>query len=356
MSQASQTIRFTTAPDGVRLAWAASGQGPTVVKAATWLTHLEYDWENPVWSHWTEFFSEHFCLIRYDERGSGLSDQNLDDFPITCWKEDLATVVDASAAEEPFVLLGISGGATPAVEYAVEHPERVSHLIIYGGYSSGWKAREDSESARRWQAIIELTELGWGRPEPVFRRLYTSLFLPEGTDEQLSWFDELCRRTTSPRTAALLMQCRGNVDIEHLLPRITVPTMIIHAVNDAVVPFDQGRNMASQIPGAEMVPVDSKNHILMSSEPGWDQFKSAVLGFTGRQSAEEAAIFADLSARERDILAGIAAGQTNAEIGAALFISDKTVRNHITNLFGKLGVKTRAQAIVLARDQGFRGA
>lgn len=353
--QHAQVVRFATAPDGVRLAWAASGQGPPLVKAATWLTHLEYDWESPVWRHWYEFFGGHFHMIRYDERGNGLSDHDAEDLSPDRWLDDLITVVDAARPEEPFILLGISQGTAPAVQFAARYPERVSHLVIYGGFSRGWAALADSKIARRWQAIIQLAELEWGKSNPAFRRLYTSQFLPGGSEEQLQWFDRLCARSTSPQNAARLMATRGQVDIGADLEQVRVPTLVMHATRDEVVSFKEGRRIASKIPGAEFAQLESRNHILMADEPAWERFRSLVLEFVGRSEYEEAPVFAGLSTRERDILSLLVQGNTNREIGEALFISDKTVRNHLTHIFAKLEVKTRAQAMVFAREHGFRG-
>jgi pimeloyl-ACP methyl ester carboxylesterase/DNA-binding CsgD family transcriptional regulator len=353
MAALSQTIRYATSADGIRLAWASSGGGTTMVKASNWITHLEYDWESPVWRHWVMFFSEHFRLVRYDERGNGLSQHDVDDVSSRNWLSDVEIVVAAAKVERPFVLLGISQGSIAAIEYAVAHPEHVSQLVLYGGYAKGWARREDPEAIRRMKAIIELTELGWGSAEPVFRRLYTSRFLPDGTEEHLRWFDELCAKTTSPRMAARLIASRGQGDVRHLLSSVTVPTLVAHATGDLAVPFSEGQELAAGIPGAEFLQLDSSNHILLSHEPAWERFQQALLDFTGVKSKAEAAVFAQLSARERDILGGLIEGMSNADIGKALFISEKTVRNHITRIYEKLGVKSRSQAIVFARDQGF---
>jgi len=349
-----QTIRFVTTDDNVRLAWAWSGAGPTLVRAATWITHLEYDWESPVWRHWVRFFSEHFHLLRYDERGSGLSQHQIDDLSAANWRGDLESVIAAAAPEKPFVLFGISQGASTSVRYALKHPEHVSHMVLYGGYAQGWGMRDDPDRAREFQALVDLAELGWGRPDPLYRRLFTKRFLPEGSEEQLAWFDELCAKTTRPAMAAQLLRERGGVDVREQLPKVRVPTLVIHAREDQVSPLSQGQTLAAGIPGAEFVQVDSPNHILLEHEPAWQRFREVVLEFTGVRSKAEDALFESLSEREREILANLCSGLTNAAIGKALFISEKTVRNHITRIFEKLGVANRSQAIVVARDKGFR--
>jgi pimeloyl-ACP methyl ester carboxylesterase/DNA-binding CsgD family transcriptional regulator len=353
MSSPRQKIRFTTARDQTRLAWASSGAGQPLVKASNWITHLEYDWESPVWSHWIQFFSEHFLFIRSDERGNGLS-QHQAELSVDNWLGDLEDVVEAASPSPPFALLGISQGSIAAIQYAVKYPERVSHLILYGGYSRGWSVRSSPELKRQMRAMIELTELCWGKPEPTYRRVYSSRFLPEGTEEQLQWFDELIRTTTLPEMAARQVDYRGLADVDDLLSSISVPTLVLHANRDQCVPIESGMELASNIPGAEFVQLDSPNHILLETEPAWERLKEAVLEFTGVKSAAEAEIFLSLSTREREILTHIVDGLTNIEIGGALFISEKTVRNHITRIFSKLEVRTRTQAMVFARENGFR--
>jgi len=352
MKRAANTIRFVHTPDNVRLAWAVSGQGPALVKAANWLTHLEYDRASPVWAHWETFLSSHFSYYRYDERGVGMSDHVVQDLSPATWVPDFETVIDAARPEKPFVLLGISQGAGPAMSYAARHPEHVSHLVIYGGYLKGW-ARRGAEERRRREAVVELVELGWGTPNPVFRRLYTSMFLPGGTEEQLRWYDELCSRSATPALAARLMSEQGRADFSDLPEQVEVPTLVLHCREDAVVPYGQGVDIAAGIRNCEFVQLDSSNHILLEGEPAWDAFKEMVLDFTGRAAHAEDTVFAKLSARERDVLARITEGLGNPEIAARLFISEKTVKNHITSIFDKLGVSTRSQAIVKARDGNF---
>ena len=354
MAELSQTIRYVTTRDQVRLAWASSGSGPSLVKAANWITHLEYDWESPVWRHWVQHLSEHFSCIRYDERGCGLSQRVVDAVGPSLWLPDLEDVIAAAKPVKPFVLLGISQGSCAAIEYAVRHPEDVSHLILYGGYPRGWARRDNPDHVREGKALVEFTELGWGRSEPLYRRLFTKRFLPNSTDEQLSWFDDLCIKTTAPKMAAQLLLARGQAEVRHLLAEVKVPCLVIHATDDRVVPFSDGQLLAAGIPGAQFVQVESSNHILLEHEPAWQRFKEAVLEFTGVGSSAEDAAFEGLSAREREILGKLLEGLTNAHIGKQLFISEKTVRNQLTKIFEKLGVRNRSQAIVFARDHGFR--
>jgi pimeloyl-ACP methyl ester carboxylesterase/tetratricopeptide (TPR) repeat protein len=282
-----QTIRYLRTSDGVQLAWAEAGAGPLVIKAANWLTHLEYEWESPVWRHWIRFFRGHFRFVRYDERGCGMSDWNVGDLTPSRWDEDLESVVDALQPSEPFALIGISQGAAPCLAYAVRHPERVSRLIFYGGYARGWSRRDMPGDEREYQAIAELAEAGWDRDNASFRQVFTSRFIPGATSEQIDWFNELCRKSTTPKIAAELLRVRAQIDVVDLLARVRTPTLVLHARGDAVCPISEGRLLASCIAGAEFVELDSKNHILLEGEPAWGRFRGAVLEFMGVASAAE---------------------------------------------------------------------
>lgn len=350
-----QTLRFATTPDGVRLAWATAGSGPALVKASNWVTHLEYDWESLAWRHWLRFLTDHFSLTRYDERGCGLSQRSVDDVSQRHWLPDMETIITAARPQEPFVLLGISQGACAAIEFAARYPDRVSQLLLYGAYARGWAKRSNPDIVREGNALVELIGLGWGRDDPLYRRLFTQRFLPGGSQEQLDWFDQLCRQTISPEIAVKLFLARGEADITQWLPRVQVPTLVAHARGDQVAPFGHGQLLAAEIPNAQFLPIDSDNHVLLEDEPGWQRFQDAVLEFTGAGRAAAGEAFAALSDREREILTQLAAGLTNAQIGEALFISEKTVRNNLTRIFQKLGVSNRAQAIAHARDHGFEG-
>jgi pimeloyl-ACP methyl ester carboxylesterase/DNA-binding CsgD family transcriptional regulator len=348
------SIRLIKSSDGTSIAWAEAGSGMPLVKASNWLTHLEYDLDSPVWRHWMRFFAQHFRFIRYDERGCGMSEWEIGELSLEHSTDDLETVIQVAKPSRPFALLGISQGGATAIRYAVDHPEHVSHLILYGAFPQGRARQGEPLMEQQYRAIIALTKLGWGQNNPVYRQLFTSRFIPEASAEQLRWFNELCRRTTTPEMAARIMEFRMNIDVTELLPRVSVPTLVLHARNDDAVPLSQGRLSALTIPGAKFVELDSRNHILLETEPAWERFKEEVLAFTGRPAggAGDDAIFSALSPREREILACIAEGCTNVEAGKRLFISEKTVRNHVTRIFEKLGVHSRAQAIVLAKDRG----
>jgi len=355
MKRAGQRIRFLRASDGLRLAWAEAGKGSTLVKAANWLTHLEYELESPVWNHWLRFFSDHFRYIRYDERGCGMTDWNAGELSVDRWVEDLAAVIEAAKPTEPFSLLGISQGSAACIGYAIKHPELVSHLILYGGYARGPYRRNDEDRERMYSAMIDLVRLGWGSDNPVFRQVFTSRFIPGGTDEQLNWFNDLCVKTTSAEIAATLLESRAIVDITGLLRQVKTPTLVLHSRGDDVVPISEGQLLAAEIPGAQFVELDSKNHVLLEAEPAWERFCDEVLEFTGRPVSpeKEDPAFESLSTREREVLSLISEGLSNAQIAERLSISEKTVRNHVSNVFDKLGVWSRARAIVFARDRNF---
>jgi pimeloyl-ACP methyl ester carboxylesterase/DNA-binding CsgD family transcriptional regulator len=356
-----QHIRFARSHDGVQLAWAASGQGPALIKAATWLSHLEHDWTSPVWSHLLTALSAQCTLVRYDERGCGLSDWAVTDLSFESWVRDLETVADA-CGHERFGVLGISQGAPIAIAYAVRHPERVSHLVLHGGYARGRLVRSNTAHEREEvQTMSKLAELGWGRADPSFRQFFTTQFIPGGTPEQHQWFNELERLSTSPANAARFMNEFARIDVQGLLPQLRCPTLVLHSRRDVRQPLAEGRLLATGIAGARFVPIDSGNHLLLADEPGWPQWLAEVQGFLASAAsapgsaaaAAAAAGFAALTPRQRELLALIAEGRDNAQIAATLGLSEKTVRNHITHIFAKLEVQTRAQAIVRVRDSGW---
>jgi pimeloyl-ACP methyl ester carboxylesterase/DNA-binding winged helix-turn-helix (wHTH) protein len=271
-----QQIRFCTAPDGVRVAYATSGAGPPLVKPANWMTHLEYDWESPVWRHWLRELSRHHTLVRYDERGCGLSDRDASDVSFDAWVHDLEAVVDAMGLER-FPLLGISQGCAVAVAYAVRHPERVSRLVLYGGYVQGAIARAHTPAEREEaEMVMHQLPLGWGRDNPAFRMFFAARFLPDGTTEQMRWFSELQRVSTSPEIAVRLRATAATIDVTALAPLVRAPTLVLHATREAAIPFEQGRLLAALIPGARFISLEGSNHVLLEDEPAWGRFVDEV--------------------------------------------------------------------------------
>jgi pimeloyl-ACP methyl ester carboxylesterase/DNA-binding CsgD family transcriptional regulator len=337
-------IGFCTAPDGVSLAYGVHGSGPPLVKAANWLTHIEHDWESPVWHHWLRDLGQRYTLVRYDERGCGLSDRDAPDdwFSHALWLSDLETVVDAAGLDR-FALLGISQGASLAIDYAVHHPDRVTHLVLYGGYIRGRRYR-GAKAADRVELLASLIRTGWGEENPAYRRLFTTLFLPEGTPEQLAWFDELERTSASPETAARIYEKQADTEATELAKRVQTPAIVLHAKGDAVVPFEEGRLMASLIPTARFVPLDGRNHILLEDEPAWEVFLDEVHSFlaTPAPAAIPLPPADDLSGREREVLALVADGLSNDEIAERLYLSSRTVERHLSNIYVKLRVSGKA--------------
>lgn len=347
-----QQIQFVTSEDGVQLAVATSGIGYPLVKAANYLTHVEYDWKSPVWRHWLTDLSEKYRLIRYDERGCGLSDWDVDEFSMEAWVRDLETIVDGLGLER-FALLGISQGGAVAADYAARHPDRVTHLLLYGSYLQGRLIRSPTSDERREaELFIEMIRLGWGNDNPAFRAVFSSLFMPSAPSSQIEAFNELQRLTTSPENAARFERAFYEIDISAKATEVTTPTLVLHSRFDSMVPFDEGRRFAGAISGAKFVPLDSDNHILQDDD-SWQNFLAAVTDFLPVPAVKSTSSrFDHLTPRELEVLGEIALGKSNADIAESLFISPNTVRNHVNRIFSKLGVSDRARAIVLARDEG----
>lgn len=266
-----QQVRYCRAGDGTRLAFAVTGDGPPLVKTADWLNHLEHDWDSPLWRHWIQEFTRGRALVRYDERGNGLSDWDTPELSFEAFVDDLECVTDCLELE-PFDLLAISQGAAVAVAYAVRHPERVRRLVILNGYPAGWANRADAAEVARREAMITLTETGWGADNPAYRQLFTNLYIPEATPKQMGWFNEMQRQSTSPENAVRLQRELSRIDVRPLLPEVRTPTLIFHSRHDQVIPFGQGETLAAGITGAQFIPLESRNHILLETEPAWQMF------------------------------------------------------------------------------------
>ena len=352
MPAPTQQIRFCTSADGVRIAYAASGEGPPLVKVGTWMTHVELDWESSVWRHWLRELSRDHRLLRYDARGCGLSDWDVADISLEAWVRDLEIVVDAAGIER-FPLLALSQGCAIAIAYTARHPERVSHLVLYGAFARGRLKREPGPKDREeTETLIKLAELGWGKDDPAFRQFFTTQFIPDASLEQQRWWNELERRTTSPANAGRFMRAVNDIDVTEAARGLSCPALASHSRSDARVPFEEGRLVASLIRGARFVPLESRNHVLLEHEPAWRRWLEEVRAFLPVARAG-GALFSGLTPRETELVELIAQGLDNTQIAARLELSEKTVRNHITSIFAKLEVENRARAIVLAREAGF---
>jgi pimeloyl-ACP methyl ester carboxylesterase len=273
-----QDIRFCTAQDGVRIAYAKVGSGPPLLKTANWLNHLEFDWESPVWRHFFRTFAKEHTLIRYDSRGNGLSDWDAEELSLDAFVGDLKSVADAAGLER-FALLAISQGCPVAVEFAVRHPERVSKLVLYGGYAQGWRKRSDRAFIEQQEALITLTRTGWGRNNPGYRQLFTSCFIPDASPEQMDWFNQLQHKTTSPENAARVLSACADLDVLDRLPMVQAPTLVIHVRDDARIAHGNSRQLAAGIPGARFVTLEGQNHLILEHEPAWPRFVSEIRAF-----------------------------------------------------------------------------
>jgi pimeloyl-ACP methyl ester carboxylesterase/DNA-binding CsgD family transcriptional regulator len=341
--------------DGTRLAYGVSGAGPPLVKAANWLTHLDFDWRSPVWRHWLAALGAHNTLVRYDERGCGLSDREPVGMEVDDWVADLEAVVDAARLDR-FSLLGISQGAAVAISYAVKHPDRVDKLVLYGGYARGRMhrgaaAREESELFTR------LIRVGWGSDMPTYRRVFTTLFVPGGTEKQMAWFDELQRVSASPEQALRLREAFDNLDVRPIVGQVSVPTLVAHAHDDALVPYDEGRQMARLIPDARFLTLYGKNHILLEDEPAWGTFIRELRDFIGDgdHRSSEAPAGWDLSTREEQVLALVAEGLSNEAIAERFFLSERTVERHLSNVYVKLRLSGKGARAAAAARHAQRG-
>lgn len=278
-----QRVRFAVAPDGVQLAWASIGEGAPVLKAPNWLNHLEYEWRSPVGGPMYAELARHCRLVRFDQRGNGLSDWDVEEISFDAMISDMATVADAAGLER-FALLGISQGCAYSIRYAVEHPERVTCLVLRGGWLRGRLKRTDPDQKRLYDALTMAIRDGWGSPNPVFRHFFTSNFIPEATPEVAASFDELQRIATSPENALRLWQMNAAIEVTELAKQVRVPTLVLHNVGDRVAPLDEGRLMARLIPNAHFVELPGNNHILLDATPAFDRVIEETSAFLATHS------------------------------------------------------------------------
>jgi pimeloyl-ACP methyl ester carboxylesterase/DNA-binding CsgD family transcriptional regulator len=353
MSAPSQHVRFCASRDGTRIAFATGGSGPPLVRAAHWLSHLDHESRCPLWGPWLRLLMRRHTLIRYDGRGCGLSDRDVADFSLERCVEDLEAVVESCKLER-FVLFGATIGGMTALAYAARHPERVSHLIITGSLAVGRMKREPPALIEETALELKAIELGWSNDNPAFRQFFTSMFIPDSTPEQARSLNELMRIASTPQSAIRRLQPFHSIDLREAAAQVRCPTLVFHARHDARIPFEQGRALAALIPGARFVALDSRNHWVVDTEPAWKQFVDAIDHFLPRvPDAPAAGVLDTLTPRELQVIELLAAGLDNATIARRLGISAKTVRNRVSVIFDKLGVNSRPQAIVFARDAGF---
>ena len=347
-------IEFTLSRDGTRLATATCGKGPLLIKAANWLTHIEKDRNSPIWSHWIEGLASGRRLLRYDERGTGLSDREVPDVSFERMLEDLEAVADYSG-EQRFDLVGISQGGAVAIEYACRHPDRVRKLVVYGAYAQGWNRRESMSTRRRSSALAELIRLGWDSGTDAYLELFAALHIPGAGSMEVNAFVEACRSTTTPEMAARLFEAFGEIDIRSHLPKVRMPALVLHARHEEAVPFEQGKRIAAGIPRARCIPLESRAHVLGRSDPAWAVLTRAIDDFLAPVQDQAQPALWDLTVRERDVLGCLVRGESNTTIAEALGLREKSVRNYLTIIYEKLGVASRAQAIALVRDHGLKG-
>lgn len=346
-----QQIRFCNSADGTRIAYAISGEGPPLVMTANWLTHLEHAWQNLAWRPWLEYLSQHYCLVRYDSRGCGLSEWDTTGVSLAHWVNDVEAVVDAAGLDR-FAVLGVCQGGPIGIELAVRYPERVTRLVLYGTYAvSPEKFRP--ETLEKVRAFGALAKLGWGKEDSPFMQAFAALWQPDGSREHLRSWSELQYVTTSVENMVRLQRASINIDVREAAKRVRCPTLVIHADGDAVIPAEMGRMLASLVPQARYVELPTRNHMMLPEELAWSRFCEEITSFIpGAARAMQSARFRNLTARESEVLERLAQGLDNAQIAAHLGLSEKTVRNNVSNIFDKLGVENRSQAIVLARDSG----
>jgi pimeloyl-ACP methyl ester carboxylesterase/DNA-binding CsgD family transcriptional regulator len=271
-SKANHRISFCRSRDGTRIALAIAGSGPPLVKVANYMSHLEHDWNSPVWMHWLEELSSQHTLITFDERGSGLSDWDVKELSFESWVEDLEAVVDTVGLRR-FPLFAMSQAGAVAVAYAARHPERVSRLVLLGAYARGWLNRDLTEDqVEEERLMIGLMKIGWGRENPAFRQVFATQLFPEATTEELRALEKQMRVSVSPENAVRLESEMHRIDVRDLAPGVQAPTLILHARRDEGVPFEEGRLLASLIPKAQFVALDSKNHLLTANEAAWRDF------------------------------------------------------------------------------------
>ncbi|WP_440107135.1 alpha/beta fold hydrolase [Acidovorax sp. BL-A-41-H1] len=337
----AQDIRYCTSHDGVRIAHTASGTGPPLVRAGTWLSHLDCDARHSEPLAYIRALSESHTYVRYDSRGCGLSDRKPPSMTFEDGVRDLEAVVDAQGLER-FALLGISMGAATSVAYAVRHPERVTHLVLLGGFAASVFSTPGASQKAIDEAelVIRGAEVGWGSVKSIFRKLFVAQLLGNPTAAQQAELEERMQLSMTADVAAAYLRANYSIDVVGLCAQVKVPTLIFHCRQDETIRFDQGLRIASLIPGARFVPLEAQGHILLSTEPAMQVFRAEVAAFLGTGAGR-----AQLTVRQAEVLRMVAQGHTDKLIAKALDLSPRTVEMHVSGALKALHCATRAEAV-----------
>lgn len=347
----SQQVRFCRSADGVSIAYAVHGSGPALLLNSCWLSHIEHDWASPVWRHYLVELGRFATVVRYDERGFGMSDRQVEDLSLDRRVDDLSAVADHAGLER-FSLMAMAQGGPAAIRYTVEHPERVSRLVCADTYPARFLTRTPDMLLME-QAFQAMIAAGWDRTDPTFRRVFTQLMIPGASEEQMVWLDHLHRSSVSARTAVEARRQRSTDDVVALLPRVRVPTLVLHSRGDRIVDFANGRRIAADIPHARLVALDSANHILLRDEPAWPVLLEALREFLTQGEAvidDARPATGRLSTRELAVLQLASRGRDNRQIAAELVLSVRTVERHLHNIYTKLDLHgSNARSAAVAR-------
>jgi pimeloyl-ACP methyl ester carboxylesterase/DNA-binding CsgD family transcriptional regulator len=354
MPHPTAQIRFCTSRDGARIAYATSGKGPPLLWVGHWVGHLDLDWDSPVWGPWLALLTRRHTLVTYDWRGCGLSDRDGVEFSWERYSDDLEAVV-AAAGFKRFDLIATSASSSAvAITYAAAHSAQVSHLALCGSATRGIVTRAKTpEQIAEAETRLRAVEFGWRKDRPAYGQFFTSLHMPDAAAEQVSAYNDLLRLTTTPQNAAALLRTFYALDVTGIVSQVRCPTLVLHAQGDGIITFDEGRAVAAALPGARFVPLDGRGHILLDTEPAWQQFVAALDDFLPATPRRPEGLLDELTAREQEILELVAQGLHNGSIAQKVGISEKTVRNHVSAIRSKLGVTNRVQAAVRAREAGF---